>query len=182
MLKEPRPGRVKTRLGRTIGMVPAAWWFRRQTAQLIRRMRSAEWELVLAVSPDREGQISRIWPPDLPRWPQGSGDLGHRMRRVFQRLPPGPVVIIGADVPAIRQHHIRAAFAALGASDYVMGPAPDGGYWLIGMHRTCSFPASGFGGVRWSTAHAYADTVRSFGDLRLAVVESLSDVDDAGDL
>ena len=62
MLKVPRPGRVKTRLGRDIGMTAAAWWFRHQTARLLRELRDPRWRLVLAVSPDREGGASRAWP------------------------------------------------------------------------------------------------------------------------
>ena len=50
MVKEPRPGRVKTRLGRDIGMVGAAWWFRHQTRSLIRRLRDPRWQIVLAVA------------------------------------------------------------------------------------------------------------------------------------
>jgi hypothetical protein len=56
MLKIPRPGRVKTRLARDIGTVPAAWWMRHQTARVIRRLaRDPRWRLVLAVTPDAEG-------------------------------------------------------------------------------------------------------------------------------
>ena len=90
MLKEPRPGRVKTRLGRDIGMGAAAWWFRHQTARLLRRLDDPRWQLILAVAPDRDGLQSRVWPAHLPRLPQGGGDLGARMARVFRSLPPGP--------------------------------------------------------------------------------------------
>ena len=75
MLKEPRPGRVKTRLGRDIGMGAAAWWFRHQTGRLLRRLEDPRWQLILAVAPDRDGLQSRVWPAHLPRLPQGGGDL-----------------------------------------------------------------------------------------------------------
>ena len=52
MVKEPRPGRVKTRLGRDIGMTAAAWWFRHQTHKILRQLQDPRWELILAVSPD----------------------------------------------------------------------------------------------------------------------------------
>ena len=74
MLKEPRPGRVKTRLGRDIGMIGAAWWFRHQVAGLLRRLDDPRWHLVLAVAPDHAGLTSRVWPAHLPRIPQGPGD------------------------------------------------------------------------------------------------------------
>ena len=182
MLKEPRPGRVKTRLGRDIGMVAAAWWFRHQAARLLRRIEDPRWRLVLAVSPDAEGRRSRVWPAHLPRVPQGKGTLGDRMARLLRRLPPGPVCIIGADIPDIGRAHIARAFAALGRHDAVIGPAPDGGYWLIGLRRTRAVPARLFDGVRWSGPHARADTLAGLRGQRVALIDTLRDVDEASDL
>nr|WP_171060700.1 TIGR04282 family arsenosugar biosynthesis glycosyltransferase [Poseidonocella sp. HB161398] len=181
MVKEPRPGRVKTRLGAGIGMVPAAWWFRHQTRALLRRLRDPRWELVLAVSPDREGQESRAWPADLPRLPQGRGDLGARMGRIL-RQAPGPAIVIGADIPGITRAHVARAFHALAAHDAVIGPAPDGGYWLVGLAGRRAAPPGLFRGVRWSSAHARADTLRSMAGLRVATADTLADIDSAADL
>ncbi|MEX0312067.1 MAG: DUF2064 domain-containing protein, partial [Tateyamaria sp.] len=94
MLKVPRPGRVKTRLGRDIGMTTAAWWFRHQTNALLRRIRDPRWRVVLAVAPDVDGMTSRVWPPHFVRWPQGQGSLGDRMIRMMRRAG-GPVCVIG---------------------------------------------------------------------------------------
>ncbi|SFR16420.1 TIGR04282 family arsenosugar biosynthesis glycosyltransferase [Poseidonocella sedimentorum] len=181
MLKEPRPGRVKTRLGREIGMIEAAQWFRHQSSALLRRLRDPRWELMLAVAP-HAGRRSAQWPGDLPRIPQGDGSLGDRMGRVFRSLPPGPVCIIGADVPGIDRPHIARAFAALGARDAVFGPALDGGYWLVGLKRTRAVPAGLFEGVRWSSPHALADSRATLGDASVALVDTLRDVDTAADL
>ena len=182
MLKEPHPGRVKTRLGRSIGMTAAAWWFRHQTRALIRRLEDPRWDLVLAVAPDHEGLQSRVWPEHLPRIPQGAGDLGDRMARVLRSMPPGPVCIVGADIPGIGPNQVARAFAALGRSDAVFGPAPDGGYWLIGMKRVAAIPATLFEGVRWSTENALADTCASLPGLRIEFVDELRDVDEVTDL
>lgn len=182
MLKEPRPGRVKTRLGKDLGMTTAAWWFRHQVRGLLRRVRDKRWNVVLAVSPDREGMLSRVWPADLPRIPQGRGDLGDRMGRVFRTMPPGPVAIIGADIPRVNRARIAEAFAALGDHEAVFGPAPDGGYWLIGMKRAAPVPGTMFNGVRWSSEHALADTMASLAGLRIAQVATLRDVDTVADL
>ena len=124
MVKEPRPGRVKTRLGRDIGMVGAAWWFRDQTRRLLRRIEDPRWQVVLAVAPDVEGLQSRVWPAHLPRWPQGRGNLGDRMARML-RSAPGPACVIGADIPGINRKELGRAFDALGNHDAVFGPAPD---------------------------------------------------------
>ena len=182
MVKEPRPGRVKTRLGRDIGMVAAAWWFRHQLRRLLRRVEGPRWHLVLAVSPDRAGMESRVWPAHLPRVPQGRGDLGARMARLFRHLPPGPVCIIGADIPGVERGHIARAFTALGQHDAVVGPAPDGGYWLIGLKRIGAMPAGVLKDVRWSSRHARADTIAGLKGCRVALVDTLQDVDEARDL
>ena len=90
MVKEPRPGRVKTRLGAGIGMGAAARWFRRESASLIRRLSAdTRWETILAVAPDRAAMESRVWPPHHPRWPQGGGDLGDRMGASFGKCRRG---------------------------------------------------------------------------------------------
>ena len=180
MVKEPRPGRVKTRLGREIGMTRAAWWFRHQSAALLRRISDPRWDTLLAVSPDRAGLTSRVWPPHLPRLPQGPGDLGDRMARLLRDRRPGPACIIGADIPGIQRGHIAEAFAALRASDAVFGPATDGGYWLVGLRHT---PPAGFlQEVRWSTEHALADSMATLPSHRIARITTLRDVDTAADL
>ncbi|MCX8952464.1 TIGR04282 family arsenosugar biosynthesis glycosyltransferase [Ruegeria sp. NA] len=182
MVKEPRPGRVKTRLGRDIGMVGAAWWFRHQTRALIRKLRDPRWQIVLAVSPDAEGLASRIWPVDLPRVPQGPGDLGDRMGRMLRGMPKGPVCLIGADIPGISRAHIARAFGTLGRYRMVFGPAPDGGYWLVGAQRYSALPAGLFRDVRWSTKHALADTLASIPNCRVTLLDQLRDVDTVADL
>jgi rSAM/selenodomain-associated transferase 1 len=183
-LKEPRPGRVKTRLGRDIGMTAATWWFRHQSARLIRRLgHDRRWQTVLAVSPDREGLASRVWPGHIPRWPQGSGDLGDRMGRALRTMPPGPVIILGADIPGVTATHVAEGFRLLGRHDAVLGPAPDGGYWMIGLRRGGrAVPAGLFSGVRWSSPHALADTVASLAPLNVGFGATLRDIDEVGDL
>lgn len=181
-VKEPHPGRVKTRLGAGIGHVKAAWWFRHQCARLLRRLDNARWETWLAVSPDSEGLLSRIWPAHLPRWAQGHGDLGARMGRVLRTAPPGPVVIVGADIPNISADDIEAAFCALGDHDVVVGPAPDGGFWLIGLARRRRIPATLFDDVRWSSQDALADTLVGLSGMRIARLRVLNDVDEVEDL
>ncbi len=99
------------------------------------------------------------------------------MARPLSVLPPGPVVIIGADVPGIRPRHIAAAFHSLGSHDVVFGPAPDGGYWLVGVKRRPRVPDL-FAGVRWSSEHALADTLANCHGLKVGFVETLEDVDD----
>ncbi len=181
MLKVPRAGRVKTRLGRDIGMVPAAWWFRHQVRRLLRQIRDPRWDVVLAVAPDIEGMMSRCWDAEFARWPQGGGDLGDRMVRMMRRAR-GPVCVIGADIPGITRAHIAEGFATLGRNDVVFGPAPDGGYWLIGARLGSVLRQNVLDNVRWSSVHALADSRAAFAGKRIALIRTLADVDRADDL
>ncbi len=183
MVKEPHPGRVKTRLGRDLGHTRAAWWFRHQTRALIRRVsQDPRWQTVLAVSPDAEGLQSRVWPEHVIRQAQGSGTLGDRMARIFKSAPVGPVVIVGADIPDITPALIAKAFRTLGRNDAVFGPAPDGGYWLIGLKNTRGVPPALFENVRWSTEFALADTEKTLGGLSVSYIDVLQDIDTVADL
>ncbi|OAN96235.1 TIGR04282 family arsenosugar biosynthesis glycosyltransferase [Sulfitobacter geojensis] len=182
MVKEPRPGRVKTRLGRDIGLTASAWWFRHQTRRLLRRLRDPRWDIVLAVSPDREGMQSRVWPQELRRRPQGRGDLGARMARMLGQVSQGPACLIGADIPAITRKEIAQGFAALGNHDAVFGPAPDGGFWLTGLKHPRRQPPHFFKNVRWSSEYALADSIATLPDHRIARIATLRDVDTADDL
>ena len=181
-VKEPRPGRVKTRLGAGIGMAAAAQWFRAQSGALIRRLSNdPRWRTVLAVAPDL-AVTSRAWPRGAQCWPQGQGDLGARMARALRRFGPGPVIIVGADIPGIEARHIAEAIAALRTHDAVFGPAPDGGYWLVGM-RGGSVPQGFMQGVRWSSEHTLSDTIATLpSGARVARLDVLQDVDTVDDL
>lgn len=181
MLKDPAPGRVKTRLGREIGMISAAWWFRHQTRDLIRRTRDPRWQSVLALAPDTAVTASRAWPTRITRWPQGTGDLGDRMGRALWRAMPGPVLLVGGDIPGATRPVISNAFRALQAHDVVLGPAPDGGFWCIGVSGP-RLPSGLFSKVRWSSQHALADTLDGLKGYRVALSETLSDVDTIDDL
>lgn len=181
--KAPRLGAVKSRLARDIGPV-AAWAFYRRTlyAVLKRLGHRAVWRCWLAVTPDWAAGKTALWPAGWSIIPQGRGDLGHRMARVMRDLPPGPTVIIGTDIPAVRRDHVWRAFAALGRHQAVFGPAADGGYWLVGLRRHPRVPAI-FGGVRWSSAYALSDTVGNLGKRStVAYMETLDDVDDGAAL
>jgi uncharacterized protein len=181
MVKDPQAGRVKTRLARGIGAVGAVQFYRHTTRAVLSRVVSArEWRTVLAVSPDAAIQ-ARAFPFHMYRTPQGRGDLGQRMQRVMDRAPRGPVLIIGSDIPGITATHIRDGFKALGSNDAVLGPAPDGGYWLVGLKRFPRIPRA-FQNVRWSSEFALADTRANLAGLRVALIAELDDVDEAQDL
>jgi rSAM/selenodomain-associated transferase 1 len=178
MAKSPHLGRVKRRLGREIGDVAAIRFYRSCLAHTALRLaRDPRWRTLLAIDPDCD--IARRFsalPTGLACVKQGKGDLGRRMQRLFAGLPPGPTLIVGSDIPALRPIHIAEAFARLGRADAVLGRAPDGGYWLIGLKRTPKVLAP-FARVRWSGPHALADTLANLEGMRVAFAATLTDVD-----
>ncbi|SFH90638.1 TIGR04282 family arsenosugar biosynthesis glycosyltransferase [Albimonas pacifica] len=186
-VKEPRPGRVKTRLARGVGRIEAARWYRAQALAGLRRLAAdPRFDVVLAVSPDAEGLTSRVWPAALRRIPQGRGDLGARMARAL-RGPGrgrwrGPAVLIGSDIPGATPAAIARAVRALGGAEVVFGPATDGGFWLVGVRNGAALPARLFAGARWSGPHALADSLATLGGRRAGFAETLADVDEAADL
>ncbi len=182
MVKEPRPGTVKARLAEGIGAVPAAAWYRRCSLRVIRRVTDPRWQTFLAVTPDISADTGAFWPFQVPRIPQGGGDLGDRMGRIFKTLPPGPAVIIGSDIPDVTAGGILRAFRLLDGHGAVFGPSPDGGYWLVGLGRHRRNSAGMFKNVRWSGRHALADSVKSLGGVSVRFAETLADVDTSGDI
>jgi rSAM/selenodomain-associated transferase 1 len=181
MAKQPVAGRVKTRLAREIGTAAATMLYRGMTAAVIARLSGGNrpWETIVALA-GHPAVRQRVASRKPIVQPQVRGDLGRRMQAAIDRQPPGPVVLVGSDIPAIRPHHIREAFRALGSHDAVIGAAKDGGYWLIGFRRTRG-RIRPFTGVRWSSEHALTDTLAHLRGCRVARVATLSDVDTADD-
>ena len=182
-VKAPRLGAVKTRLSADIGALQAWRFYRSSVAGILRRLgRDRRWLCRLWVTPDRFALSGGPWPTGYGRRAQGSGDLGERMARALATMPPGPVVIIGGDIPDIECGDIARAFRALERRDMVFGPASDGGYWLVGV-RHPGRRADLFAGVRWSSEFALADSLANLADRRpAAMLETLDDIDDGDDL
>jgi|TARA_Y100000294_G_scaffold40867_2_gene37019 hypothetical protein len=180
--KAPRLGAVKSRLARQVGAVAAWRFYRNSLAQTLRRLDDRRWRTWLCLTPDTFAP-GPLWSGD--RLAQGGGDLGARMARPFVNLPPGPVVLVGCDIPALERRHVSTAFAALGRHQAVFGPARDGGFWLVGLRRRPALPRHRpglFTAVRWSGPQALADTLDGLRNQPVALLEILADVDNAVDL
>jgi uncharacterized protein len=181
MAKTPVLGLVKTRLGREIGPAAATRLFRATSAAVLGRlMRDPRFQTRLAMAPDA-GARTRAFAHTIPRQAQGGGDLGAKLHRAAHCAPAGPVVIIGTDIPSVRPAHIARAFRELGRHDVVVGPAEDGGFWMIGFHRRRALPRC-YGGVRWSHAETLADVLANLSGYRVARLDTLSDLDSAADV
>ncbi len=180
MAKAPVAGRTKTRLAADIGVIKAVRFYRAMSFAVASRLgRDPRWETVIAVTPDAS-LWSPCWPDHLPRVPQGEGDLGDRMQRLLEMAPGRRTIIVGTDIPGITPAHIARAFHALGKKPAILGPAPDGGYWLVGARGTPRVPDF-FANVRWSSPTTFDDTVKNLGTDNVAWADELEDVDTAAD-
>lgn len=181
MARVPVAGRVKTRLARVVGTVEALRFYRTVSRIVpMRLVRDPRWETWLAITPDAD-RTSRAWPPSLLRMGQGGGDLGARMQMPMRTLPPGPVCVVGTDIPGIRPSDIARAFRLLGSADAVFGPATDGGFWLVGMRRRPRL-AEPYRRVRWSQSDTLGQVIGNLSGLRVGLTSRLDDVDEAADL
>lgn len=177
--KAPFMGKVKTRLAADVGDVHAVRIYRAMTAKILREMRDPRWDTVLYVTPDKcaGAGFGGLWPRDMPRFVQNGGGLSERSARLFtgQITGKGPVICIGTDIPAMKRADIAAGFKALKHNAAVIGPAKDGGFYLIGLNAPADTGV--FDGVRWSHPETRADMCAAIGG-RIAFLRELEDVDD----
>jgi uncharacterized protein len=178
-VRAPQLGGGKRRLARAIGDVATVRFERLMIALLLRRLaQDKRWRLRIAVTPDKARRHAGHWHRGIEAVGQGGGDLGIRMRRALAARQPGPVVLVGGDIPALEARHVVAAFRRLGGHDLVFGPAEDGGFWLVGARRRPQLPRL-FERVRWSGPDALADTLDVLPRrVTVGFVDRLEDVDD----
>ncbi len=181
MAKAPRLGQGKSRLAAELGRVEAWRINRGLHAYTMRAVRGPRWRTLLCVTPDRARalRLPGIWPSDIPRISQGGGDLGTRLARALRGRRM--VAVIGTDCPEITRAYLAAAFSALKRRPFALGPARDGGFWLLAARRG-SDAASAMAPVRWSTQYAAADVIRNLGARDVALLATLRDIDTAADL
>lgn len=177
--KEPRAGFAKTRL--TPPCTPAQ-------AAAVAEAALADTLDVVARTPARrrvlalDGGVGRWLPDAFTVVPQSPGGLDERLEAAFAHcfisMPTEPVVLIGMDTPQVTADHLTAAGAQLDAgADAVLGPAVDGGYWLIGLRA----PTPGaVRGIPMSTAHTGRSQLERLEQLGCAVglMDTLDDIDD----
>jgi rSAM/selenodomain-associated transferase 1 len=178
--KAPVPGQVKTRLIPALGAEGAADLAARMLERTVEAARASGLAVELCGEPDpRQWYSGR----KLTLRPQGPGGLGERLARAAQRILTGgePILLVGADCPALTTDRLRTAAETLERHDCVIHPAFDGGYALLGLKR---FDPSIFGGIAWSTPSAGADTIARIRALgwSLVIADTLRDIDEPEDL
>jgi len=183
-MREPVAGRAKTRMAGFLGADRAVAWYRDQLVSLSLGLQHADGiELVASITPESSViRMSRLL-KGMRFWVQKGKDLGERIREALSRgLASGyeKVMVVATDVPDLSPQDLEAASSALDRSPVVLGPCPDGGYYLIGIR---SEVPDLWSGVRWST-DTVLDTTLSLADaLGIApiLLRSLRDIDSAKD-
>ena len=181
--KYPQPGQVKTRLAAATSPEFAAQIAEAMLRDTLDRLAGIEAERWLVYAPvDAGAAMTEIARDRYRLTPQGDGDLGQRIDRFFrQRLRSGTerIVVIGSDSPTLPTASIALAFEQLESVDVVLGPATDGGYYLIGCARRVP-PI--FTDVGWGKSTVLFDTVaRLDAACSLAVLPPWYDVDTIDD-
>lgn len=173
----PTPGAAKTRLIPALGAAGAAALHRRLTERTVAVARAAGVPFELRTT-GGDAAAFRDWLGDVAVRDQGEGGLGERL---LAAAAPYPVIFIGTDAPDLTVQHLRDAAAAVAAGRCVLGPAEDGGYWLLGLPEPVPRV---FEGIAWSTSTVAAETLARLHEaghtpVRLPV---LSDLDVPEDL
>lgn len=184
----PEPGTTKTRLIPALGPQGAADLQRCMTEHTLdraRELRSASQVTIeVRYAGGSQQQFKRWLGTDLLLSPQGGGDLGDRMERAFReafKTGVDSVVLVGTDCPEMKPAHLRNAFHGLGTVDLVLGPARDGGYYLIGLRRDAP---DLFRGMPWGSEEVLERTLQVARAKRMQVelLDVLFDVDRPEDL
>jgi rSAM/selenodomain-associated transferase 1 len=187
-LKYPEPGEVKTRLAASIGPERAAELARAMAEDMLDELRWVEEaDLAVCFAPAEREADMRAWLGEREYWPQRGAGLGQRMKNGFQAAfhrGYERVVLLGSDIPEARDEDVRRALAHLEKRrSCALGPAEDGGYWLIGFDRE-GFSPEVFAGMEWGGPEVLGRT-RSwleFNDRDVLLLEQRRDVDTMADL
>ncbi|MBV9774906.1 MAG: TIGR04282 family arsenosugar biosynthesis glycosyltransferase [Gemmatimonadetes bacterium] len=184
-VRAPEAGRVKTRLAAEVGAEAALRVYVRLAEHALAEARAAGAAVRVHFTPAGAEAAVRGWlggPADY--LPQAEGDLGERLERAFaEAFAAGfrRVVVIGSDLPELSAEVLRRAAVLLDGYAAVLGPARDGGYYLLGLRAPLP---EVFRGIPWSTDAVLArtlDRLRAAG-IEPALLETLGDVDEAADL
>lgn len=188
-LKYPETKKVKTRLGKEIGEQKAVGLYR-ETASFVADSFSGQknWTTFLFYSPkEREKEVFEwLGGKEALFFAQETGSLGQRMSRAFEKcfsLGFRNVVIIGTDCVMITEEDVETAFSLLSGGEFeaVLGPATDGGYYLLGL---CRKTDAVFQDMQWSTSSVFRETERRMkrSGLRYATMRELGDIDEEKDI
>jgi len=186
-VKYPEKGKVKSRLAAVIGDDSAAGVYKNLVAQMLSTVKEGSFPLYICFFPKNAQKPIKNWLGREYRYiPQNGKDLGERMRNGFIdgfAMGYKRVVLIGSDIPDLPMKSIEEAFKSLKEMDAVIGPAYDGGYYLIGF-KDKTFSPQVFEGIAWETKNVFDETMKKLKRFRRTVhtLPYQRDIDTVDDL
>ncbi|MEW5745570.1 MAG: TIGR04282 family arsenosugar biosynthesis glycosyltransferase [Nitrospirota bacterium] len=189
-VKSPEKGTVKSRLAKDLGEDAALDLYRCFVLDLLQTLKGGEYAFSICYHPPEAGDAVEQWlGSSYASMPQRGNDLGERMRSAFEEVFAAgfsAAVIMGSDIPDLPHALIDEAFSSLESADSVIGPAVDGGYYLIGFRRDAFLPDI-FENMPWSTDTVYEETMavleRNHADVHvLPAWRDIDTLDDVKDL
>ncbi len=194
MTRYPAPGQAKTRLATTLGEQGAAQAASDIALHCIHRLHavslSGAVELEVRYTGGSASQMRSWVRQRITTNAQSGGDLGTRLDQAMREALKGgapAALAVGSDAPTLGGTQIRAALSALESNGVVLGPAADGGYYLVGVRADAAdaaLPALFDTGIPWGTDTVFSETVTSLASVGLAasILETLSDIDRPEDI
>ena len=185
-IKAPVKGLVKSRLAKAVGNEAALELYQCFILDIVATLKETDLPLRVFLFPaDASGEVSGLL-AGLAAQPQQGNDLGERMKNAFRVVfseGRRRAILIGSDIPDLPAAVLREAIESLETHDAVIGPAADGGYYLIGFNKS-SFPSHVFHGMTWSTNRVFEETMKSLHEAGLTVWRApiWGDVDTLDDL
>jgi len=186
-VKNPERGKVKSRLATTIGDDSAVSVYKNIVDRMLSTLKQGTFPLYICFSPKNAQKPVKNWLGREYRYiPQNGKDLGERMRNGFIdgfAMGHKRVVLMGSDIPDLPMKYIVEAFKSLKAMDAVIGPAYDGGYYLIGF-KDKTFSPQVFEGIAWETKNVFDETMKKLKRFRRTVhtLPYQRDIDTVDDL
>jgi rSAM/selenodomain-associated transferase 1 len=186
-VKLPEKGRVKSRLARHVGEDAALSLYENMVLDAIDMLKRGRFPFRICYTPpDARDQVTEWLGREYYYLPQTGDDLGDRMDEAFADVFSGDVeeaLLIGSDIPGLTTGIIEEAFASLARNDAVIGPADDGGYYLIGFRKNTFTPGI-FHDMVWSTSTVFRFTMDKLHDAsrKVHILSELTDVDTVEDL
>jgi rSAM/selenodomain-associated transferase 1 len=186
-IKAPVRGRVKSRLAAAIGQEAALELYKNFILDIVDTVKKTGYPFRICYYPPEAGSEASSWLSGQYRFtPQQGSDLGKRMENAFIRcFSEGfeRAILIGSDLPDLAPSVLKEAMASLAKHDVVIGPASDGGYYLIGFHKHTLMPRV-FHGMSWSTETVFQKTMAILKNSALSIAQAptWNDVDTVEDL
>ncbi len=186
-VKYPEPGEVKTRLAASIGPDKASELYGNFVLDILARIESTQLSFTICLYPEQKKELIMGWLGDGYEYSHQKGvDLGERMVTAFLEAFAGGhsrVILIGSDFPDLPQSFLEESLGALSTHDAVIGPAMDGGYYLIGF-RDSTFSPQAFEGMQWGMGGVFRQTLSILKERRkrVYVLPVWNDIDTIEDL